>query len=711
MMSKNLFFKLIREDCKQRLWCFVLAMVVFFFTLPVAGALIISASGSSAEAISQSVMSYVSVSGGFIVIVTITGALICGVSGFAYLQSRKKVDFYHSIPVKRETLFAVFYLDGILMYLVPYLISLLLFFLVTVGYSQNKGLMISQAFSYMGMNLAYYLLIYTVAVLAVMLTGNLLSSLLGFAVLSFYGVAVQIVNWMYHRYFYDTFWSDKSVTHYHASPIFSYIISIGELSEKLDTGVGDVWMRVAWVLLIWVILLAATLLLYRKRPSESAEKAVAFAKSKPVIYVLISVPAVLTGTMFFTMLTSGFVTVWMLFGLICSWLIVHGILQIVMESEFKAIFRGKIHMGVTGVICAAVLAVFFFDLTGYDSYRPSEDQFYSASIAFSSLNDNVYEVDGQGAYHDKIDIAMERMAYTDYQTMMDMLAEAGQTGARGNTGEAVSAAASMYGVYTGGAGGNSLADTMVYVKYNLKNNKTVYRCYQLTEDSSLDTINRVFSAEEFKEGSYPILTTNEEEILSAWFYNGIETLQPQLDHTGLLRLFRTFQEEYRNLTLYDMEEIPYGTLEFFRSETRGEAAYYVYPAMTETIRLLEEAGMQGWTAAGMDTATEAVVDIPDLYYELENQDEIELGETEGAYPEVRYSGEQLAAILPYIAENGWFWDNRMVFSQEYWMRVTLYAGEDEYGSERVLSCSFPAGRVPDFVREDLDYDRYLEMLN
>ena len=53
----------------------------------------------------------------------------------------------------------------------------------------------------------------------------------------------------------------------------------------------------------------------------------------------------------------------------------------------------------------------------------------------------------------------------------------------------------------------------------------------------------------------------------------------------------------------------------------------------------------------------------------------------------------------------------MVFSQEYWMRVTLYAGEDEYGSERVLSCSFPAGRVPDFVREDLDYDRYLEMLN
>ena len=78
-----------------------------------------------------------------------------------------------------------------------------------------------------------------------------------------------------------------------------------------------------------------------------------------------------------------------------------------------------------------------------------------------------------------------------------------------------------------------------------------------------------------------------------------------------------------------MEEIPYGTLEFFRSETRGEAAYYVYPAMTETIRLLEEAGMQGWTAAGMDTATEAVVDIPDLYYELENQDEIELGETEG----------------------------------------------------------------------------------
>lgn len=697
MTSRSLFFKLIREDCKQRLWCLVLAVVVFFFALPVAGALLISSDWNTAEETSRAITSYVTAGGGILLAVTVVGAVVCGISGFAFLQSKKKVDFYHSIPVRREMLFAVFYLDGILLYLVPYLVNLILFLLISAGSVQDQGMLFAQAFRYLGVHLVYYLLIYTVAVLAVMLTGNLLASLLGFCVLSFYGAAVQGVNWLYHRYFYDTFWSDKAVIHYHASPILSYAVTIDHLADEPG---GGVWIQGIWVILVWILLLAVTLLLYRKRPSESAERSIAFAGSKPFLYVFISVPAVLAGTMFFLTVTGSYVTVWMIFGLICSWLIVHGILQIVMESEFKAIFRGRIPMGAAGVISAVVLAVFFFDLTGYDSYRPREEECSSVSIAFGNLNENLYGWQDD-TYYDHLDIAMEQMTYTDYQTMMKLLEE---TDGNGSGNEAAVADK----VYAGGAEENSLAGTAVYVKYNLSGSRSVYRRYQLTDAASLDMVNQVFVSEEFKEGSYPILTVDEETVTGAYYFNGVETRLLNLDHFGLLELLQAFQEEYRSMTLYEMQEIPYGMLEFVENEERGHILYYVYPFMTETIGLLEEAGMEGWQQAAVNVSTEAVADGSDIYYALEYRGLLTEGEdyTESAV----YSGAQLEELLPYLVPGDWIWDNQMVWRRDPWIRVILYAGQDESGAERVLNCYFPAGMVPDFVREDLDYDRYLPML-
>lgn len=44
-------------------------------------------------------------------------AMILGLTGFLYLHSKKQIDFYNSLPVKREMLFAVKFLDGFLIIL------------------------------------------------------------------------------------------------------------------------------------------------------------------------------------------------------------------------------------------------------------------------------------------------------------------------------------------------------------------------------------------------------------------------------------------------------------------------------------------------------------------------------------------------------------------------------------------------------------------
>ena len=140
MTSKSLFFKLLRENVKRRAWAIALAVLGFFFSLPINLALtmenaiktkfwryndyeqLIFAEGiSEAEKLAkileiktQIVLDSVKFGNGLIAFLMIVAAVVIGVSSFSYLHNRRKVDFYHSIPVRREILFAVQYVGGFL---------------------------------------------------------------------------------------------------------------------------------------------------------------------------------------------------------------------------------------------------------------------------------------------------------------------------------------------------------------------------------------------------------------------------------------------------------------------------------------------------------------------------------------------------------------------------------------------------------------------
>mgnify|MGYP000034236378 CR=1 FL=1 len=63
--------------------------------------------------------------------ITIVAAIMNSINGFSYVYSRKKVDFYHSLPVKRSRMFWNRVYTGLLYYLVPYMI--MEFFAVCIG--------------------------------------------------------------------------------------------------------------------------------------------------------------------------------------------------------------------------------------------------------------------------------------------------------------------------------------------------------------------------------------------------------------------------------------------------------------------------------------------------------------------------------------------------------------------------------------------------
>ena len=57
-------------------------------------------------------------------IVVVAAAVLYALLGFGYLYSGEKTDFYHSLPMKREALYLVSLVSGLISFVVPYLVSI-----------------------------------------------------------------------------------------------------------------------------------------------------------------------------------------------------------------------------------------------------------------------------------------------------------------------------------------------------------------------------------------------------------------------------------------------------------------------------------------------------------------------------------------------------------------------------------------------------------
>ena len=58
-------------------------------------------------------------------------AVLCAATGYGHIHSREKLDFYHSLPLRRMQWFSISYLSGLLIFLIPYLINSLL--IIAIG--------------------------------------------------------------------------------------------------------------------------------------------------------------------------------------------------------------------------------------------------------------------------------------------------------------------------------------------------------------------------------------------------------------------------------------------------------------------------------------------------------------------------------------------------------------------------------------------------
>lgn len=571
MTSKSLFFKLMKEDFKTRVWTLAISILIFFFSLIVATAMMISFNLYEGSAYSYKAdlalnfISYIDVKNPFFGIIFIVLALVMAMSGFSYLYSKKKVDMYHSLPVKREVLYFIKIINGILIVLIPFIICEIVASLLILA-NTGEIIVITSALWSIAEWTLLFIMSYFLTVFSIMLTGNMLIGILACGFFSFYFPLISLVLKGYQSSFFDTYYTSGFIIENVLPNMSSFMLMFNIFELKWLT-------RIIIVILASIAFLFINLFLYKKRASEAAGKSVSFNVIKlPIKAMMVIFISILMYLLGYEVMNDSIG--WGLFGLIVSGAITHCVMEIIYNQDFKKIFAKKIELLVLIIISIFIAAAFQFDIFGYDSYIPSASQIKSTAVISDLLESNSEQ------YYNKVEISdgYYDESFVDVDYASDSKIEADQIKKMDIQNKDAVLELARQGIEAAKYDLEPQGDfDRVLISYKLKNGRTVGRVYYVDLDQSTSGLSSVYADESYKKSSYPILSENPENIVSVDF-NGIMDNDTHIvfhDDELKKKFVETYKKELMNLDYETkLKSYPFASIRFNNDFMEGALRKY-----------------------------------------------------------------------------------------------------------------------------------------
>lgn len=571
MTWKKLFFRTTFHDLKKRSWCMALIFIIQFFVIPVRALLPIQSQGSvygSQHSVyyketiqmlfENDIFTFGSV---LLILMLILSAVILAMSGFSYLNSRKKVDFIHSMPIKREALFLSRYVAGVLLYMLPLIVNVGITLLIAAGSEGFTSYVFKSALWFLLYHLVYFLLFYGTAILAIVLIGNFVVSLLGMGILFSYQSVMWYVGTIFKRCFFQTYMREYDFIKA-GDPIGILIRQIYSFHNDFYTvnyagrtvRIGEEYYYSTGGKMCLLALFGAVaaggiaLLLFRLRKSEAAGKSLVFPVSEPIIKVGLLLPVGIIGGMIFRTVASGYRTAWYIFGAAIAFLLGAAVIEMIFRQDFKSLFKHKVSALAGAAVIIIFTLCFQMDLLGFDSRIPKGSQIESVGISIPEVEDSTRymemisgetDLSGMGYYEYKRNSYYygDRLSYALYggEEAFDPTLNYCMITGEGEVEKVRKLAACYleykeeYEQYVRGNGGvNSIeADTLeemeamlgdmedeeeavrwipCKVVYRLKNGSKVYRTYNLPYgEKFLEVVEPVFANKSYKLAANPVL--------------------------------------------------------------------------------------------------------------------------------------------------------------------------------------------------------------
>lgn len=737
MTSKNLFFKMVRQDFRKRVWCPILIFITYFLGLEVRLLMTmdkyLKAAGRHShgeyyydgfrDAATFVRESFFGRGAAEISVVTCAVALLCGISGFAYLHSRTQLDTYHSLPVSRTQLFWSRYVSGILQFFFPFVIHTLICAGIAAGRGAFSMGTVPALTSYIGLELVIFVTAYAVAVLAVVLTGNIIVSILGTIILFAYSTIIDLLTSLLFDRFFETYitygnridlglsekiwcFSPMSMLLRLFSRPDNLTMEAAKKFYKYDT--SYVWVMIAAA----VIYSLAAYILYRKRASEAAGGSIAFRAAEPVIKTLIVIPFSFFVAVFFGEISPDAASdSWFLFGLIFGFALLCILLEIIFRLDIRGALMHKKQFLFNAACTALLFVVLRYDMTGYDTYVPADAQLQSCAVSIHQLMPLTQDaqVSEFGFHHlGAAEYCMANMELQGNPSVMELARKAAKE----------QLTCRYFDYYEGIEESPEYIETVsrqehyrpIAFGYKLLNGKVIYREYNIdiANEDTLRLLADIFADYDYKLGSTPLFNDSWNIAFDAVrCESNFKRADIKLTADMQARLIGTYQKEYTGLALDTvMNVIPAGAIDF-ATKSRGGNGYtsysgkmLVYPQFVETIALLREYGFDMEETLTADDV-EMIRVRKNVYsgssrYVTESVPYIYMDDEAETVAAEYTDKEQIQQILDSIVSDGLSWQVSgfaNYLDKQYYIEIR-YDTEDSTYSDY----SFIEGKIPDFVK-------------
>ncbi|MBO5209109.1 MAG: hypothetical protein J6B68_07165 [Lachnospiraceae bacterium] len=704
MTSKNLFWVRCKENNKRRIWVWIVSILLQLVSYPAVMTVYLSRIQfwnkegmyatkdiyktalyeATADAIGFQPKTYM-----FVIIL----ALLIGMQGFSYLYDRKKVDMYHSVPIPMESRYATIYWNGIASYLIPCIASIFIAILIALTQGAMGGTVLAECGYAFVLNLLFFLVIYHTTILAVMLTGNKVITgflIFGFLFLEYF--AVQLYNGLKYTFF-DT--ADNYFTNLEPqlSPIYDYSMKVYELKWETDlTKIGDIIfpMYIKWFVLMAVLGVIAYLC-YWKRPAESAGKAIAFGKAKPVLKVVIA--TMVGAAICYLVYESAYYNVWItVLAMLAGTILCCGALEVIFEFDIRAMIKHLVSSGVSIGIVLIIFCIYHFDILGYDTYVPDVEDVESFALYTGTYYQDYFREGDGYDYITENEYYKQNMFLTSVEEICELVKKS-----QNIEGEEM------------GEG------RQFYVLYRLKSGREVSRRFYVDFDdaSNEELLNEIVGNEEYINGVYQIAKAEkvlENKTLEISYSNGtVEKALPSVD-----------AEKIKEAWLKDMEQFdfslarhnrPCGKIELLFTDCYNIWNLPVYDSFTNTIDYLKE--NNAYYPLELNPEDIASVTVTNYHYSLYEEATLYEESTINSkvvatsvtaatdVTETFTEPEEIAEIVAHIYPTNLDlnWNSVDELEQDYEITIAFKAGADYPYGAGYYYYQFINGEVPGFVEE------------
>lgn len=729
MTSKNLFFKLIWQDFKKRIWCPIIIFIAYFLCMEIQLLNYIDRMERYPSDFDYTIKHYIANNffspdmNSIIIYMTAIVAAVCALSGYAYLHSRKQLDTYHSMPVKREVLFFSRYISGLIMFVIPFALHVLFCILIAITNGAFSGHGLVNAIGFLGIQILCFLLTYSLCIVVVCLTGNMIISILGSCVLVGYDVILSaLIELLYETFFHTHLGSFKEQM-WTFSPVGMLAELYMRAEDYRELNSGFSYQSVlSYTLVILLAILVYTVIgvfLYHKRATEAAGKPIAFAITEPFIKSIVVLPISIYCGFFIQDIANANSFGWFLFGIIFGFVVFALVMEIIFRLDIKCVFHHWKQLIFNGICLALIVTIFKYDVMGYNTYVPNEQELTGCAVSVEGLMDidqQDYTQRNRYRYVSAMDYRFEHMNIVDNPSALELAKKAASEGLR----------LTEYDYYEGIEESPEYQEMLereenyrsISFKFTKENGKNVYRQYfvDISDEETLRLLADIFADSNYKLGAFPILTNgwkkeySEVICLSNDFSDSVK-LSPERQ----ARLLEVYQSEMVDLTLDEvMNVVPLGNITFqqkgYSKNSYGgyEEGYKIYPQFTATIELLKEYGFDYTEKLSPEQVKE--VEVSRYYEDLFEEELLEETYEAKAVAVPAYSNE---VVLEYTDQDSKEAILSSIVNRELFRGVTNYLDmEDDDdnvvvyydmdGIEESGNYQFYVDKKPEFIEKDFE---------